>query len=136
METKGHNKYWGLMIDQASKRKWSIFGNTKPSLCEGFIKIIRKLKGQGYPVKYIRMDNGGEWKFLKEGICVELGITIELTAPNTPSLNGEVERSFPSLRNKAQVGSQLQHFLALQPALVSRAKAALHCSDSLTLRKP
>ena len=55
--------------------------------------IIEMIRGKGYDVKYIRMDNAGENKSLATKVQ-SLGITVKYVAPNTPQHNGVVERAF------------------------------------------
>ena len=52
--------------------------------------LLKTLKSKGKQVKYIQYDNAGEHKTLKK-YCKENGITLEMTAPNTPQHNGVVE---------------------------------------------
>ena len=48
------------------------------------ITLIETLRNKGKYVKYIRCDNTGEHIPLK-GYCEQKGITLEMTAPNTPN---------------------------------------------------
>ena len=51
------------------------------------------LQSEGKKIKYIQCNNAGEHEPLKK-FCEENGITLLMTAPNTPQHNGVVERSF------------------------------------------
>ena len=56
-------------------------------------RLLNILKGRNEEVKYMRCDRAREnVKQLKE-LCEEFGITPELTASNTPQMNGVVERT-------------------------------------------
>jgi hypothetical protein len=60
--------------------------------------LIEELKSKGFPVKFIRMDHGGENKALIE-LCRVKGIVAEITPPHTPQYNGVVERKFATIKN-------------------------------------
>jgi hypothetical protein len=59
------------------------------------------LKGQGYKLKYLRLDNAGEHHHIKD-LCLKMGITPEFTAPHTHQHNGQVERRFATDARRAQ----------------------------------
>jgi len=55
----------------------------------------------GYKTEQLRCDNSGENnKYLTE-ICNQRGISLEMTAPYTPQMNGVVERAFVTTRDRA-----------------------------------
>ena len=58
-------------------------------------------KAAGKPCKFLRCDNAGENEAHVQKVCAEHGITLEMTAPNTPQMNGVVERSFATCKNRA-----------------------------------
>ena len=62
--------------------------------------LLIKLKGRGNPVKYLRSDRAGENKKLLGDECDKFGIIPELTAANTPQINGVVEREPSQLLKK------------------------------------
>ena len=98
------------MVDQFTRQTWSFFAHSKSGLCEPIAQQIRWLAGRGFKPWYVRMDNGQEWKTFKDECCTNLGITIELTAPNTPQVNAQAEVAFIALRNRAHalmMGSDL-----------------------------
>ena len=47
------------------------------------------------------MDNSGENLKYVEQVCSEVGAEAEHTAPNTPQLNGVVEKGFDVIKTKA-----------------------------------
>ena len=57
-------------------------------------------KGQGKPIKYVRMDGGGENEGIKK-LCLKNGATLEKTPPYTPQYNGKIERRFAVLMSCA-----------------------------------
>ena len=99
-QTRGKNKYWGLLVDQVTGRCWSFFKPSKTDFVGELEIVFNKLKAQGFPVKFLRLDNAGEWTHLREP-CSKHGTDMEFTAPHTPQFNANVERAFPAIRNMA-----------------------------------
>ena len=60
-------------------------------------------KKNGIDIKYIRLDNSGENKGLKDE-CEKQnhGIIFEFTAPGTPQQNSVVERKIPTLMGRSR----------------------------------
>jgi transposase InsO family protein len=58
-------------------------------------------KATGKPCKYLRCDNAGENVLYVQQVCAENDIQLEITAPNTPQMNGVVERSFATCKDRA-----------------------------------
>ena len=58
-------------------------------------------KATGKPCKYLRCNNAGENESYVQQLCAENNIQLEMTAPNTPQMNGVVERSFATCQNCA-----------------------------------
>ena len=79
----GGRRYWGMVVDDYSRFKWSVFLKNKNELASKVMPIIEMIRGRGYEVEYIRMDNAGENKSLAAKVK-SLGITVEYVAPNTP----------------------------------------------------
>ena len=98
--SRGRNRYWALIVDDYTDRKFSIFGPEKTSFTTPIVDLLKRLKSKELPVRCIRMDNGTEWNALKN-YCYCKNIEVEMTAPSTPQFNAKVERAFPTLRNKA-----------------------------------
>ena len=99
-QTRGHNRYHGLVVDQATARFWSYFHHRKVDFDGDLRELFQMLKAKEHPVRYLRLDNAPEWTLLKP-LCAEFGIQMEFTAPNTPQFNANVERGFPTVRNMA-----------------------------------
>jgi len=110
-ETKGHNRYHGMVVDQHTSRFWSYFHKTKLDFEEDLIKLFEWLTAIKFPPKYLRLDNAGEWKHLHK-LCRKFGVVMEYTAPHTPQFNGPVERAFPTVRNMAFASLMASDFSA------------------------
>ena len=69
-----------------------------------FPNWIKELKAKyGIDIKYIRLDNSGENKGLKDECAKQnLGIIFEFTAPGTPQQNSVVERKIPTLMGRSR----------------------------------
>ena len=98
--TRGKNRYHGLLVCQHTSRDWSFFKPEKVDFNDDLDEQFTKMKEAGFPCKFLRLDNAGEWEALRP-ICAKHGITMEFTAPHTPQLNAKVEREFPTVRNMA-----------------------------------
>lgn len=94
------NSFWVLVVDDYTRKAWSYFVDKKSKVKEVVEALLEKLSGCGVTVQYIRCDNAGENDALKVA-CEAKGITMEFTAPNTPQMNGVVERKFVTIRDKA-----------------------------------
>jgi len=58
-------------------------------------------RGRNYDVKKMRCDQSGEnVKYLTQ-LCDKYGIQMEITAANTPQMNGVVERAFAVTKERA-----------------------------------
>ena len=100
----GGNKYWVLIVDEATRYKKSFFIKKKSDQNGPIIDWIKDLKAKhNIVVKTIRCDNSGENSVLKK-LCESegLGIEFEFTAPGTPQQNGVVERAFPTLLGRGR----------------------------------
>ena len=95
----GQRNIWILIEDQFSKIKWSIFKRRKNEMVGEVAEFIKKLKVKSpESARFLRMDNAKENVYLKARLEKEgVDITIELSSPNTPQQNGQVERSFATL---------------------------------------
>ena len=112
------NKYWMLVVDDFTRKKWSFYLPSKDKLGIPLKHLITKLNNLGHHVKHVRMDNAGENKKYIEQVCVDVGAEPEHTAPNTPQLNGVVEKGFDVIKTKAiammeqaQMGGQMRDTL-------------------------
>jgi hypothetical protein len=97
-ESFGGSNFWILIVDEATRMKWSFFIKQKSDLAETLIKFLKSLEQEGNIVQYIRCDNSGENNKFRD-MCIEekFKIKFEFTAPNTPQQNGIVERAFATL---------------------------------------
>ena len=71
--TRGKNRYWVAIKDAYTSRVWSEFGEAKNGFTEKIDLILTDLKTRGYSTKYLRLDNAGEWVWLKP-VCAKHGI--------------------------------------------------------------
>ena len=95
------SQYWVLIVDDKTRKAWSFFVKNKKEIKKVTENLLLLLKGASVITKYMRCDNAGEnTKQLRE-ICEKNGIILEMTAPNTPQMNGVVERKFVTIRDKA-----------------------------------
>ena len=99
----GGNKFWSLVVDEATGMTFSDFVARKNMIDRHIVPLLDDLKNKGKIVKYIRCDNAGENKKLKEKCDrLKLGIEFEFTAPKTPQQNGIVERKFATLYGRGR----------------------------------
>ena len=80
------------------------------------------MKSNGFPAKYLCLDNAGEWVWL-EPVCARLGITMQYTAPSTPQQNAIVEREFLTIRNMA--------YACLQASSMNDSNQMLHWAHAI-----
>ena len=95
----GGSKFWLLLMDDASSKTDSFFLKEKSELATVTVSHIRKLKKEGYNVKFIRLDNAGENKTLKKMVedASDLDLIVfEFTPPHSPQFN-RAERKFAVL---------------------------------------
>ena len=99
--TKKGTKYIASAVDDFSR--WGMLAGltTKSQLATWFEEQLLKLKAQGYKMKYIRCDNAGENLAGLKKVCDKHGLTMELTAPNTPQHNGVAERRLTLVMQRA-----------------------------------
>jgi hypothetical protein len=100
-ETPGGTRYWTQMVDDFSSYGWVEFHHHKSKILDRLRKTITECEGKQYAVKYIRADNAGENEKPLMDYCREKGIELELTASNTPQLNGRVERRIAVITQRA-----------------------------------
>ena len=92
-KSAGGKKFWALIVDDATRMKWSRFLTKKDELAEKVMPLVRQLNATGRTVRYVRMDNAGENLALADELR-EIGVTVEFVAPNTPQQNGVVKQAF------------------------------------------
>ena len=105
-ESLTKNRYMAMAVDQKTSRIFHYFQKTKNQLEKNIAGLIEELESKGFPVKFIRMDNGGENKALIE-LCRVKGIVAEVTPPHTPQYNGVVERKFATIKNCSTSGTSV-----------------------------
>ena len=102
-QTLRGKRFWLMVIDAATKHKWSFFLRNKLDLSKVMIQFLADLIGRGYDVKQLQCDNAGENKALMNKIKnKKWGIDFEFTAPNTPQQNDIIECAFATIYGKAQ----------------------------------
>ena len=92
------------MVDEFSDCSHSFFLRRKSDQIDLFPNWIKELKAKyGIGIKYIRLDNSGENKGLKDECEKQnLGIIFEFTAPGTPHQNSVVERKITTLMGRSR----------------------------------
>ena len=101
-ETPIGNKYMIQVVDDYLRYGIVAFCKKKSDLVHWVRKdILEKFKVLNYKIEYIRCDNAGENKEPLGELFKEFGITMELTAPDTPQQNGVVERRIAILQQQA-----------------------------------
>ena len=103
-ESMGGKRHWLIVVDEFSDCSHSFFLRRKNDQTELFPNWIKELKAKyGIDIKYIRLDNSGENKGLKDECEKQnLGIIFEFTAPGTPQQNSVVERKIPTLMGRSR----------------------------------
>ena len=103
-ESMGGKRHWLIVVDEFSDCSHSFFLKRKNDQIELFPDWIKELKAKyGIDIKYIRLDNSGENKGLKDECEKQnLGIIFEFTAPGTPQQNSVVERKLPTLMGRSR----------------------------------
>ena len=103
-ESMGGKRHWLIVVDEFSDCSHSVFLKRKSDQMELFPIWIKELKAKyGIDIKYIRLDNSGENKGLKDECDKQnLGIIFEFTAPGTPQQNSMVERKIPTLMGRSR----------------------------------
>ena len=82
----GGSNFWILVVDQATKYKWSRFVKFKDEMATTINNIIKMIEKKGNKVRYVRCDNAGENTTIEEEIKENklTMITMEFTSPRTP----------------------------------------------------
>ena len=101
------NKWWGIIVDEATGKKFALYTKTKKGQVEPMCEWIHKMNSRGIRIKCIRMDPGGENVKLKSRAeSVDWHplqpLEFELTSRNTPQHNHLAEVAFPYLSGKAK----------------------------------
>ena len=101
------NKWWKVVVDEATGKKWSDFTPTKRGMVERTCEFMHKMKQRGIPISIIRLDPAGENKELENRVgSVEWKplqpVDFEFTSRDTPQHNNLAELSFPYIAGKAR----------------------------------
>ncbi|KAI2492015.1 PIF1-like helicase [Fragilaria crotonensis] len=100
-DSLNQNKYWLRIVDDYSRYSWDCFLPRKSGIHVPLLKLVVMNKAAGKPCRYLRCDNAGENESYVQQVCAENDIQLEMTAPNTPQMNGVVERSFATCKDRA-----------------------------------
>ena len=104
--TLGGSKYMIGVVDDATGFTWGNMLKRKKDVVNTMLKFLRSMKSRGTPVKYIRCDNAGENKDLKNK-CMDsqdlTDIEFEFTPRNSPQFNGRIERKFAIIYGRMRV---------------------------------
>ena len=103
-ESMGGKRHWLIVVDEFSDCSHSFFLKRKSDQIVLFPIWIKELKAKdGVDIKYIRLDNSGENKSLKDECDKQnLGIILEFSAPGTPQENSVDERKIPTLMGRSR----------------------------------
>jgi len=101
-ESAGGSQYMAQVVDDYTRLGWCSAQKQKKHLALFVREVITECRNRGYMVNYIRCDNAGENTAGVKTLCLEMGITIELTAPYTPQHNGVCERRIAVNMGKAR----------------------------------
>ena len=97
-----HKLFWYGINDHFSKKMISSFRYTKSELVAFVNEACTFMISRGTPIQAVRMDNAGENIAVRK-FCEQNNIKIEYTPPQTPNLNGIIERAFAIRWEKAQI---------------------------------
>ena len=101
------NKWWKVVVDEATGKKWSDFTPTKKGMVERTCEFMHKMKQRGIPISKIRLDPAGENKELENRVGSVAWkplqpVDFEFTSRDTPQHNNLAELSFPYIAGKAR----------------------------------
>ena len=100
-KSRGGMRYWMCAVDDRSDKTWTHFAASKNHMVAFVKNLVTEINGLGLKVRYIRCDNAGEHQEALKKYCLEIGIVLEYTAPNTPQQNGRVEKKIHILWQRA-----------------------------------
>jgi hypothetical protein len=92
----GGTKYDVHIVDQKSRMGWVAHVTQRNAVPKVLEQHCDFLTGKGYAIKHLRCDNAGEHQTKLKKVCATNGIDLEYTPPNTPQMNGVVERRIAS----------------------------------------
>ena len=104
-DRKLNKSNWRIMVDEKTQLKFSNFFETKSGMveptCEQFSKWIK----DGFPLRYVRLDDGGENIKLQSRCQSEswkLNLVFEFTGRDTPQRNHLAELGFAIIANRGR----------------------------------
>ena len=108
------NKWWKIIVDEATGKKWSDFTTSKNGMVERTCEWLNGMKARGIHVKKIRMDPAGENEKLmrraQEADWASLQpIDFEVTSRETPQHNSLAKLAFQYLAGKARAMMNAAH---------------------------
>ena len=106
VRTGTHGRLTNLFLfglsDKFSSKMLFGFGNEKTELINFVKQSWEVCKGRNLAIKNINMDNAGE-NLAVENFCRKNNVGYKFTPPDTPKLNGQIERQFAIRLQKAMV---------------------------------
>jgi transposase InsO family protein len=116
-ESIAKKRYWLLVMDEYTNFLWSYFMKNKDDQVSIVIKHIKMQNEPKVKVTYIGCDNSGEnhdiQNYLRER-SPKIRCKFEFTAPDSPQLNGKIERNFATLCGRVRA---ILHGAEFIPAL-------------------
>jgi hypothetical protein len=94
IRSMGGKWYVLVIVDDYSRYSWVFFLESKDQVFEHFQLLALRLNNEHLNcLKAIHNDNGTEFRNVSfDGLCLELGIEQQFSAPRVPQQNGVVER--------------------------------------------
>jgi hypothetical protein len=102
-ESIAKNRYWLLIMDEYTNFLWSYFIKTKDEQLPIIIKHIRMLQNEPkVKVKYTRCEENHDIQNYLREKSPKIRCKLEITAPDSPQLNGKIERKFATLYGRVR----------------------------------
>ena len=95
--------YWYGLVDHNSSKMIHFFEHDKKHLVEFIDQAYSFMKTRKTPIKHIRLDNAGENQHIAQLCKTKYNINVEFTPPDTPKLNGVIERAFAIRWERAKI---------------------------------
>ena len=93
-------KWWKIMVDQATGKKWSKSTDTKSGMVESTCEWMYKRKERGMAIKVIRLNPAGDnvkLEIRSKSADWKLATEYEFTSRETPQHNNLAKLAFPYL---------------------------------------
>ena len=125
-------KWWEIMVDENTGKKWSSFSRTKNEMVETTCEFFNLLKSRDIPVLKVRLDPAGENHALEKRAQTAdwaglQPIIFEFTSRDTPQHNALAELAFPYLSGLAR---SMMNGAYVPPT--TRAKVAIEAIKTAT----